>query len=116
MRQESVVSGQESLSAQIGMAIMETIIEKYRPSNGTEGDNFMEHWCFRCQRDKPEDEEYCPILGKTFALSADDPEYPVEWRFDQFGIPCCTAFAPTDSSIPPPRCTSTGDLFAGVTT
>ncbi|MCL2076324.1 MAG: hypothetical protein FWH15_07810 [Betaproteobacteria bacterium] len=115
MNQESVVSGQGSLSAQIGMAIMETIIEKYRPSNGTEGSNFMEHWCFRCQCDKPEDEEHCPILGKTLFLSLDDPKYPVEWRFDQFGIPCCTAFILEGNALPPPRCASTGDLFAETT-
>ena len=26
--------------------------EQWQPSNGTEGDEFIEHWCRRCSRDK----------------------------------------------------------------
>lgn len=77
--------------------------EPYRPSNGTEGEIFMERWCFRCSRDaafrngKP---EYgCQILAATFVFDLDDPEYPKEWvrqsTDDEWpGTARCTAFVP----------------------
>jgi hypothetical protein len=57
--------------------------EPYRPSNGTEGQFFMEEWCLRCARDaafrndKPE--HGCRILARTLLYDIDDPNYPKEW-------------------------------------
>lgn len=62
----------------------------YRPSNGTEGMDFMEQFCVRCKKDE---DERCPILGRTMAYQVDEPEYPVEWIRDDDGRnPRCTAF------------------------
>lgn len=66
-------------------------IKLYRPCNGTEGDWFRAQFCDRCQRDRPEVEEYCEILGLTFAYDVDAPEYPRQWVLED-GHPRCTAF------------------------
>lgn len=68
--------------------------ELYRPSNGSEGMAFTDHWCGRCERDRAfrEDEgDSCPIVAATMAFDVDDPEYPREWVYGARG-PCCTAF------------------------
>lgn len=105
--------------------------EPYRPSNGTEGEMFMEQWCSRCARDvayrnnKP---EYgCRILAATFVFDIDDPEYPKEWirqaTDDEWpGTARCTAFVPTGELSARARrawktrrenaAKSCGDLFA----
>ena len=65
---------------------------KYRPSNGTEGEFFMERWCYRCRHDSAPD-DFCPILATTMAFDVDDPEYPSEWVQNEDGIGgYCTAF------------------------
>jgi hypothetical protein len=92
----------------------------YRPSNGTEGDGFIAHFCFNCERNRDED---CPILAATFAFDVDDPEYPKEWVQDESpeldpedGLPVgagnarCTAFAPRGEPIRE-RCALTADMF-----
>ena len=66
--------------------------EPYRPSNGTEGEIFMEGFCYRCTK-----EPDCEILSNTLALDIDDRDYPKEWRrrTDSNGWPGtaeCTAF------------------------
>lgn len=61
----------------------------YRPSNGTEGMSFMEHWCDRCISDTVGDG--CQILADTFVYDVDDPRYPQEWRCDD-GEAWCRAF------------------------
>lgn len=83
-------------------------VRSYRPSNGTEGEAFMQRFCARCvcEPDDIEQHDGCPIIAATMALSRDDPEYPKEWvqRVDN-GHHTCTAFeerplgwdgAPTD--------------------
>lgn len=88
----------------------------YRPSNGTEGEMFMNAWCFRCERDRDED---CDILARSFAFNVDDPRYPKEWvckwvaADDGFPspIPRCTAFWPLGEPLPTPRCQRTADMF-----
>jgi len=62
----------------------------YRPSNGTEGEIFMEKWCERCMLDT--EDNPCEILTSTLAFEIDDPEYPKEWRYDFDGRPMCTKF------------------------
>lgn len=95
--------------------------EKYRPSNGTEGELFMSSWCCHCQRDKamrdglPDDEcddsELCSIIADTLAYKVEDPEYPTAWQYAKDGQPCCTQFIEAGNPIPEPRCTHTRDLF-----
>ncbi len=72
-------------------------VRKYRPSNGTEGDAFAARWCERCKRDEafqadPENNGHlgCPIAANSFAFNINDPEYPIEWQYDDG--PKCTAF------------------------
>ena len=63
----------------------------YRPSNGTEGDAFIAHFCDRCTKDS--EESPCPIIGRTMAYDVDDPNYPTEWVESDEGA-TCTAFEP----------------------
>lgn len=95
--------------------------EKYRPSNGTEGDIFFAGWRQKCARDKAmsegadidecDDNERCDIIGKTMAFDTDEEGYPSEWQYGADGQPCCTAFIPAGDPIPEPRCELTKELF-----
>ncbi len=64
-------------------------MEKYRPSNGTEGDCFRAQWCDKCAKDANHD---CRILARTLAFSEEDDRYPKEWVYNDVDEPCCTAF------------------------
>ena len=69
--------------------------QPWRPSNGTEGDIFMRHWCNGCQRDadyRAEVGDSCPIICNAMVYDTDDPNYPAEWRYGDDGQPLCTAF------------------------
>lgn len=88
-------------------------MERYRPSNGTEGAFFIEAWCCKCERDRNQD---CPIVAATFVYDVDDPEYPSEWCYDETADPLaaepkCTAFVQLGDPLPTPRCSNTPDLF-----
>ena len=95
--------------------------EKYRPSNGTEGECFFESWCCHCARDKAmregedfdacDDDEECDIIGDTFAYDIDHPKYPKEWIYDVNGVPCCTAFVDAEDEIPAAHDELTIDMF-----
>lgn len=68
----------------------------YRPSNGCEGMDFIEHFCGRCKQ-----EVMCEIPSATQAFMADDPRYPREWVQDvPFGNARCTAFGVRRSRRP----------------
>lgn len=72
--------------------------QRYRPSNGTEGHAFIEHFCGRCVKDEAyrHGGDSCPIVANTLAYGIDDPRYPREWIEDDDGSdPRCTAFEPT---------------------
>lgn len=90
--------------------------EPYRPSNGTEGADFQDHWCCNCERDSgysdDTPERGCQILADTFAFDIKDPRYPKEWVYDKDGYGCCTAFVAIGKEIPY-RCDQTIDLFDG---
>ena len=58
-------------------------MDKYLPSNGTEGECFFESWCRHCQRDR---------------AMRDD-------------VPMCIAFVPAGDPVPPPKDDRTADLF-----
>jgi hypothetical protein len=97
--------------------------QKYRPSNGAEGEIFLDAWCSCCAHDlamsqgmpieECDDNQKCDILGRSF-LSIDDPAYPTEWRYGKDGQPCCTAFVPAGQPIPV-KDEHTLDMFAAST-
>jgi hypothetical protein len=65
----------------------------YRPSNGTEGEMFMERYCYHCRKDEHETGgDSCEILCNAFVFDLADPEYPPEWQYTDRGQPTCTAF------------------------
>lgn len=64
--------------------------EKYRPSNGTEGEFFMRAWCYQCTNWTYEDG--CQIHRETMMYDVDEPGYPAEWRIGPDGQPECAAF------------------------
>jgi hypothetical protein len=61
--------------------------EPYRPSNGTEGEVFMDHFCRHCERDAACTDDHlelgCPIIADAFCFDIDDPNYPKEWVRDE---------------------------------
>ena len=65
--------------------------KKYRPSNGSEGEMFMERWCYQCRKDNYPDGDGCEIIVRSMGFAVDEEGYPAEWTFDE-GQPCCTAF------------------------
>lgn len=73
---------------------------KYRPSNGTEGESFMERYCYRCKHESPQ--APCPIIGNTMAHDVDDEQYPTEWIYGADGKPTCTKFEPIAAPELPP--------------
>lgn len=80
--------------------------QKWRPSNGSEGDAFIEGWCSRCTRDADQD---CRILAATFVYDVEEAEYPSEWQIGADGQPKCTAW--TDNGEPHhERCAYTDEL------
>lgn len=79
-----------------------TSIVLYRPSNGTEGEIFMAHFCERCA--VAEEKDYgpeCDILMRTMAYDVNDLGYPTEWRRDENGQPTCTAFVQKEEERDP---------------
>lgn len=82
--------------------------EKYRPSNGTEGDLFIAAHCYHCAIDG----DNCEILHATAAYNPADLEYPVEWQYGKDGQPTCTAFRLLDElEVTKERCKHTMDMF-----
>ena len=76
-------------------------MKKYRPSNGTEGEGFMEIYCSRCRKDAKFREtqdgtDGCPIIAATMLYDVDDDRYPSEWVQDESGAGRCTAFVEGD--------------------
>lgn len=63
-------------------------MQKYRPVTGTEGMDFMEKFCIRCDKDINSN---CEILAATLAYDIESPDYPQEWCY-QDGVPVCSAF------------------------
>jgi len=59
--------------------------QKYRPSNGTEGDMFMYQYCRRCRK-----YDNCDLVSLSILHDVDDPEYPEEWQYGENGQPVCT--------------------------
>jgi hypothetical protein len=53
---------------------------KFRPSNGTEGDMFIDQNCAKCIHEPDSSGEWCDIFGRANAFEIDDPRYPTEWQ------------------------------------
>lgn len=73
--------------------------KKYRPSNGTEGDGFMENFCYQCIHDNPDynaRSPRCEIMTLTMCLGVDDNDYPSEWQYDENDRPTCTKWKKWD--------------------
>lgn len=68
-------------------------IEKYQPSNGTEGDWFMDQFCYKCIKfpHSPGAGNQCKIFLRTCCYKLEDKEYPTEWQRTEDG-PVCTAY------------------------
>lgn len=68
--------------------------KKYQPSNGTEGCGFMEVFCERCTKNRPNAKNGgCGRLCRAMAYDIDHEKYPSEWVVDDDGRnPRCTAF------------------------
>jgi len=71
---------------------------KYQPSNGTEGMEFIEDHCMNCLHcnPDPEGEKQCEILMRSMVYSAEQPEYPSEWTYDEKDKPTCTSWQKWD--------------------
>jgi hypothetical protein len=83
----------------------------YRPSNGTEGECFMDAFCFNGCKHETE-ERPCKILGATMAYDITHPNYPKEWVCeDDLSRPRCTAFQLDGEPDKVPRCDKTKDMF-----
>ena len=71
----------------------QAVIEKYRPSNASEGEWFMSQFCENCRRDS--ESNPCAILCKTMmCIICEDgsDDYPTEWRYVD-DKPVCTKFS-----------------------
>lgn len=71
--------------------------KKFRPSNGTEGEIFMDAFCYRCIHEKwshtqNDNDAKCGILSATMIYDYKDEKYPSEWTFAENGYPVCTAW------------------------
>lgn len=78
--------------------------KRYRPSNGTEGEGFMESFCARCERDREFRETGigpgCEIAARSMIFDVKDEHYPDEWTYDEGEKPTCTAFVQIGTRLP----------------
>lgn len=77
--------------------------ESYRPSNGSEGEEFMSQYCGQCKHDAKyqrtqDGKDGCKIIVYSHAFDIGHPKYPKEWIYGNDGQPTCTKFA-----LPGPR-------------
>lgn len=75
--------------------------EKYRPSNGTEGDCFTHDHCGQCIHEKfwhtqKHGDKQCEIFSRTLLYNHWEPQYPSEWTYNEIGEPVCTEFKKWD--------------------
>lgn len=67
----------------------------YSPSNGIEGEMFMEEYCYQCDKDSEYQltgESGCEILSRALCFNIKNERYPKEWIYNDNGQPTCTAF------------------------
>lgn len=75
----------------------------FRPSNGTEGDIFMDSFCFNCiherwthRQNEDRDEDKCEIMSRSLLYDANDDRYPKEWVYNEEGWPVCAKWKKFD--------------------
>ena len=68
----------------------EMVGQKYRPSNGTEGEMFMEMFCYNCKHDG--EYKQCDLIALSMVFNVEDDKYPKEWQYREDGQPLCTKF------------------------
>lgn len=87
----------------------------YRPSNGTEGDLFVNAWCTDCYRFDAEDGPLdCPVFEGMFCHEIGEEGYPEELVWADNGQPLCKAFIhhlDAEEKQETYRCDATPDLF-----
>lgn len=89
--------------------------QKWRPSNGTEGEIFSERWCAGCRRDaafRADEGDSCPIICNAMAFDTGHPDYPAAWQYGPDGQPICAEFDDLSRDAAAERCPATTDLFA----
>lgn len=71
---------------------------KYRPSNGTEGECFVDTYCMNCFHcdPNPEGKKQCQILMRSLLYNTNEPGYPEEWIYDDKDEPTCTNYKKWD--------------------
>jgi hypothetical protein len=67
----------------------------YEPSNGTEGEIFMEKFCYQCKNElfihtNNESHHKCDILNRALTYTRYEPDYPKEWVIEN-SEPTCKA-------------------------
>ncbi len=67
-------------------------LKLYQPSNGTESEQFMDHFCMNCKNCDPDPngEKQCDIMMRSMLYGTGHKHYPNEWRYVD-GKPTCTA-------------------------
>lgn len=83
----------------------------YCPSNGSEGDGFMEAYCYKCFYEDGDKEGTCQILSDAMSYFMDEEGYPVEWIFGQDNYPTCTKFWDVTKGEPPINDPNQANLF-----
>jgi len=73
-------------------------LQKYRPSNGSEGEWFESKFCMQCIHTNPDPDKkpQCKIWFRALVHYATDKEYPSEWTYDENNKPVCTAWVKWD--------------------
>lgn len=79
--------------------------EKYRPSNGSEGEWFMSEFCCKCAA-----YNICKIWPATMAYNIDDPKYPSQWVEDDEGVTCTSFVDKKSVERKPYHCNKTMEL------
>ena len=74
---------------------------KYQPSNGSEGDWFIDSHCAQCIHEKfihtqKDSDKKCDIFSRTLVYHISEAEYPKEWTYDENNKPICTEFKKWD--------------------
>lgn len=66
--------------------------ELYRPSNGSEGEWFINEYCMHCMHCDPDPHglKQCQILCASLCYSVNEEGYPKEWVYDDHEEPKCT--------------------------
>ena len=67
-------------------------VQKYQPSNDTEGGCFMIKFCDNCMYENEDENFGCDILFASMCYDIGDSEYPEEWQYGEDGQPLCTKF------------------------